>query len=190
MSTSMERVFYTDQINKEQAMAFLNRIEEAGATDFNSVVFYTRFLDALEEACEESEFTGAFEWRSDYQFALKEDEIIGYIFLNANEEELVREESPTKWPHACIWDLYVLPPYRGQGIAKQLIKRGLESQSESIESFYNLHQEEGVPLCIGAEALNESADRFFQSLSFELFPFEGNEYVWGIEALKLKERLN
>lgn len=180
MKEEQKQVRLTSAVEDWQVKRFLEQMEECSAQDFGSEFFYLRLNEIYEEACEDASFTGEFEWSNDYLFALIEDQIVGYTFISSNVEEFFKEESPQDWPHGCIWDIYVLPTYRHQGLAKQLVKEQLTRQWDELVEFKQGVRDIGS-LRIGADALNEEAGAFFHELGFNLLSFKGNEEIWGLE---------
>ena len=178
---------YQSTVTEDQAGQFLKRIEACCSRDFGSGFFFYRFEEALTSACEDAEYVGTFEWLSDYKFAMIHDEIVGYIFFNANEEGFY-EEVPAYQPQFCIWDIYVLPEYRGQRIASQLVKEMVLAPEMGLQDLYEEMAQENKSLRIGADALNEEAGRFFNSIGFERMPPEGNDYVWVAKFSDLSKR--
>lgn len=151
-------VKYTIEVNEEQCRRFLEDMDRTD--DFESGFFHHRFK---EEQFEALFLLNGHEWHSEIQFAVVDNRIIGYVFLNKNFEEMWKEEAPKEYPQICVWDVYVLPDFRGKGIGVGLLKASLEEQREEFESDFGSFSE----IRIGADPLNDRAERFFNHLGFE-----------------------
>lgn len=177
MINKVEKVVYTSVVDETQVKELLEKMEENLVNDFGSEFFYYRLTEVYKDVLEDSLFTSQFEWSDDYLFASIDGTLVGYIFLGTNEEYFFQEETPEEYPHACIWDIYVLPEFRNKGLARKLIVNQLKIKWDEILEFQKRHEEEGM-VRLGADALNQEAGHFFEKIGFQLLPFKDNEFVW------------
>lgn len=153
MMNTIRELRITDAITKEELNHFLGQLERWAETEIESEVFFHRVSDYV---ADEFILTVEAGETTDFLFAKMKDELVGYVWLG----EAVADEFPKDY-HVDfgLWDLYLLPPYRGQSIGRALYQKALDTQAQWHEHSSAL---------IAVEPLTPKAESFFKQLGFTM----------------------
>ena len=183
METEGINVQYTSAITEEQARRFLSQMKETMEEESEYYYFADQFEAMLEVAQENAAYDGSpFTSPDGYAFLILNDDIMGYVFIGVNDQELAKDECPDQWAHAYIWELYLLPTVREKGWSKALIQHALRLHMGEIRIFQASQEAQPRPLILGAEAIDLEADGYFEAIGFRLLAIDQNESTWIIEC--------
>ena len=147
----MKDLILTNEVTQKELDTFLADLNQAAELEFESNFFHMRISDYIEE---QTIFPLEMDEENDFIFAKLENRIVGLVWLGIADCGQFNESFEIDFG---LWDLYVLPDYRHQGIAKKLYQAALK------EAFL----EHGKPtMRVGLQVLSDSSESYFQHLGF------------------------